>query len=119
MRETKTLHLTLNKKAFEVMVTGEKKEEFRKYSKWIESRLYDKEFVSKEYDVIRFVNGYGKDKPYFICNFEGFWEAYMPVKAREYSNGLVVDNIGKFDFIIYCGDILETGNLLEDKHLLK
>ena len=49
-----TLKLSINKKAFDVMVTGEKTEEFRDESKWIMSRL------KKDYDFVQFTNGYGK-----------------------------------------------------------
>lgn len=107
----KILHLTLSKKPFEVMVTGEKNEEFRVGSDWIRSRLIDKKDKWKNYDAIKFVNGYGKDKPYFICKYDGFMECYMDVAIREYSNGLKVEGIGKGDFIIYCGEIIEKGNL--------
>ena len=44
----KVLRLTLKKKAFDVMVTGEKQEEFRKYSKWIESRLFNTEYWTEK-----------------------------------------------------------------------
>ncbi len=50
------LHLTLSKMPFEVMVTGEKSTEYREPSKWILSRLQ-----GKDYDLIKFVNGYGSD----------------------------------------------------------
>lgn len=108
----KTLHLTLKKEPFDVMVTGEKHEEFRKGSDWIESRLFGDNWQPKEYDVIKFVNGYGATKPYFICKYEGFMECYMNVTTREYSNGLKIEGIGKGDFIILCGEIIEKGNLL-------
>lgn len=112
MAKLRILNLTLEKKAFEVMVTGEKTEEFRKYSEWIYSRLYDyKTGQKKEYDLIKFVNGYGKAKPYFICKYEGFLQCKMPKTTLTYSNGLTVSGIGKNDFIIYCGDIIERGNL--------
>jgi hypothetical protein len=113
----KTLHLTLSKKPFEVMVTGEKKEEFRKGSDWIVSRLFSDwgNGVQKEYDVIKFVNGYGSDKPYFICKYDGFVECYMDVAKATYSNGLVVEGMGKGDFVILCGEIIEKGNLREEK----
>lgn len=111
MGYNKILHLTLNKIAFEVMVTGEKVEEFRKNSDWIRTRLFDRTGKEKRYDYIKFVNGYGKDKPYFICEYVDFLEAYMPISERRYSNGLVVSGLGKGDFIIYCGDIVEKGNL--------
>jgi hypothetical protein len=68
----KTLHLTLHKAAFDVMVTGEKKLEFRTPSKWINSRLFNKDGTKKHYDYIKFTNGYGSDKPYFVCEFKGF-----------------------------------------------
>lgn len=106
----KVLLLTLHRAAFEVMVTGEKKEEFRKGSQWIINRLFDKNMQAKEYDLIKFVNGYGSDKPFFTCRFEGFLDCYMPVATRKYSNGLIVSGIGKGDFIIYCGQIVEIGN---------
>lgn len=94
------------------MVTGEKKEEFRKFSEWIQGRLFDtKTWREKQYDVIRFVNGYGKDKPFFVCKFDGFIQTYMKCSPRKYSNGLIVDNIDPYDFIIYCGEIIKKGNL--------
>lgn len=105
------LHLSLKKEPFAVMITGEKQEEFRKNSEWIRSRLIDQLGNEKEYDFIKFVNGYGSDKPYFVCEYGGFMECYMNVSERNYSNGLTINGIGKGDFIIYCGDIVERGNL--------
>lgn len=107
----KQLLLTLKKEPFEVMVTGEKREEFRKNSDWIRSRLFDQLGNEKEYDTIKFVNGYGNHRPYFICEYGGFMECYMEVRDRIYSNGLIVSGITKYDFVIYCGPIIETGNL--------
>lgn len=107
------LHLTLSRKPFEVMVTGQKVEEFRKNSSWIRSRLFDANSkLEKGYTHIKFVNGYGDDKPYFICEYKGFMECCMDFKSREYSNGLRVRGMGKGDFIIYCGKILKIGNWL-------
>lgn len=68
----KILHLSLKKEPFEVMVTGEKNQEFRKPTKWILSRLYNKDGTPKHYDVVKFTNGYGKDKPQFVCEYKGF-----------------------------------------------
>ncbi len=106
----KVLNLTLHKMAFEVMVTGEKKEEFRRGNPWITSRLMDEYFNPKTYNFIKFTNGYGSHRPFFICKYEGFTECYMAVMERRYSNGLIVNGIGKGDFIIYCGQIIEVGN---------
>lgn len=89
------------------MVTGEKNREYRKPSEWILSRLVDKN-GNKKLTHIKFVNGYGKDKPYFICKFEG-WNNSVG-GFYEYSNGLKID-IQPADIVIYLGEIIETGNL--------
>lgn len=111
LESCRMLHLSLKREPFAVMVTGEKQEEFRKNSHWIRSRLFDKNENPREYDYIKFVNGYGSDKPYFICKWGDFFECYTDCAPREYSNGLKIEGIGKGDFIIYCGDIIERGNL--------
>lgn len=116
----KTLKLTLHKQAFEVMVTGEKTMEFRKPSKWIKSRLWNlkgylfpKEkttpiFEPKEYDIIEFTNGYGKDKPKFTAEYKGFMENIEPF-IKTYSNGLKVE-IESRDIIIKIGKVLTIEN---------
>ena len=46
----KTLNLTVHGHAFEVMETGEKFLEFREPTKWIKSRLFDKDGKPRKYD---------------------------------------------------------------------
>ena len=105
----RTLHLTLSKKPFEVMVTGEKTVEFRKPSKWIESRLVDKNGNWKDFDAIKFTQGYGKGKPYFISEYDYATNESLN-KKYEYSNGLTVFTfVG--DFKIHLGKIIEKGNI--------
>lgn len=101
---SKTLLLTLSKKPFEVMVTGEKDIEYRKPSKWILSRL-----KGKDYDYVKFVNGYGNDKPYFVAEYKG-WSQNAIVRYQSYSNGLEV-HTESGDVFIYLGKVIETGNL--------
>ena len=100
----KTLYLTLKKPQFKVTLSGEKKIEYRRHSEWISSRL-----TNKKYENVKFVNGYGADKPYFIAKYNGFDQ----IKKNErltFSNGLVVQvEVG--DFAIKLGTIIETGNL--------
>lgn len=121
LTDKKVLHLTLSKAPFEVMVTGEKKQEFRKPSKWIESRLVHKYFerllnenrlvTSKEYDLVKFTNGYGAHRPYFIAEYK-FFKRHSPFFEefkKVYSNGLEV-HIESGDYIIHLGEILEIGN---------
>lgn len=110
----KVLHLTLSKAPFEVMVTGEKKQEFRKPSKWIESRLIldkTKVYSPKEYDLVKFTNGYGKNCPYFIVEYK-MWHRHSPFYKelkKVYSNGLEV-LVESGDYIIHLGEIIEIGN---------
>lgn len=89
-----TLKLTLSKKPFDVMKTGEKKIEYRKMSQWMKSRLY-KENVERTYEFVEFTNGYGKDKPSFKAEYKGFFVSTVDVK---FSNGLYVVS----DEPLYC-----------------
>jgi hypothetical protein len=105
----KILHLTLKKKPFEVMVTGEKTKEFRKDSGWIRSRLVTDKGIKKPYDAVKLTNGYGKDKPYFLTTYKGYRYANRNYTV-EYSNGLKVE-VEYGDFEIELGTIIEKGNI--------
>lgn len=74
--ELKTLHLTLKKKWFEMIASGEKKEEYREIKPYWESRFIDpiaaydaslSEFIYGkgmiEFDTIVFRHGYAKNAP--------------------------------------------------------
>ena len=112
MATENNLRLSLKKAAFDVMVTGEKKIEYRKGSKWMKSRLFNKDGSRKEYDNVIFTNGYKSDSPFFIANYQGFeiekdgWDNNTP-----YSNGLVVGRVEVGDFKIRLGSVFFTGNL--------
>ena len=117
----RVLRLTLHKKAFEVMVTGEKTEEYRKPSVWINSRLYQKKTLGKflyhepkEYDLVIFTNGYGKDKPYFIAQMINHSPSNHHAEYC-YSNGLQVE-VTPGMHIIKLGNILEVGNYENTRH---
>ena len=102
-----TLKLTLSKKPFEVMITGEKTEEFREVKKWVTSRLYNKDGSKKEYKYVKFTNGYGKDRPYFICIFNG---TYIGNHInRNYSNNLNLSFENEI-YVIELGEIIITKN---------
>ena len=99
------LLLTLKAQPFEVMATGEKKVEFRTKSKWIESRLFDsKTGKDKEYDRVKFVNGYGKDRPSFTVSYNGYTLEANGVHPERYSNGLEVDTLGTPTYTIFLGN---------------
>jgi len=54
----KTLHLTLKKKWFDMIVSGEKKEEYREIKPYWSKRL-----TNGKYDRILFKNGYSRGCP--------------------------------------------------------
>ena len=99
-----TLKLTLSKAPFGVMVTGEKKIEYRRASKWIESRLFDKNQVQRHYDYVEFTNGYGADKPWFRVTFLGV--TVSDTINVTFSNGLRV-NTNEKTYCIQLGEVVE------------
>jgi len=60
----KVLHLTLKKKWFDMILSGQKKEEYREMKPYWSHRL-----LNKSFDVICFRNGYRKDAPAFTIEF--------------------------------------------------
>jgi hypothetical protein len=64
----RVLRLTLKKKWFDLIASGQKKEEYRKPGRWIESRVND----LKQYDAVEFRNGYGPDAPKVLVEYKGF-----------------------------------------------
>ena len=99
---SRVLHLTLKKEWFDLMISGKKKVEYRKPSDWIISRL------QKEYDVIKFTNGYGSDKPYFICEYKGF-EISNESETIHVEKSKIEVEAGTY--MIKLGKIIEKGNV--------
>ena len=66
------LVMILKKDTFLVMMSGEKKYEYRENTKYWRSRLLEKDCTLKEFKYIEFINGYQKDRPQFKCEFQGF-----------------------------------------------
>lgn len=139
--EKKTLHLTLKKKWFDMVVSGEKKEEYREIKPyWIDRFLqplfsngsmeadqhdqeefyYDvinyektawqshyemlKYFQHKvrDFDLVKFVNGYGPDKPACIIKLDQivFGDGKTEWGAED----------GKRYFCLMLGDVVERIN---------
>lgn len=110
---SKVLLLNLKKEPFEVMVTGEKKIEYREMKEWMYSRLFDKDGNPKQYDYVKFILGYSNDNPFFYAPFLGIEE--LNEVDETYSNGLSVKfNDEKYG--IKLGEPILVGNMrLEDK----
>lgn len=62
----KILHLTLKKKWFDMIASGEKKEEYRDIKDYWKIRL-----IGKSYDAILFSNGYRSDRPQVLIEYGG------------------------------------------------
>ncbi len=119
----KTLHLTLKKKWFDMILSGEKKEEYREIKKhWCKRLLCligltpqffspgykaDRISIPPEYfmafDTVTFTNGYAKNAPQIVVEFKG---TSIGTAKPEWS-----DNWQGEVFIISLGEILETRNL--------
>lgn len=62
----RVLRLTLKRKWFDMIASGEKREEYREVGPWINSRIH-----GKKYDVVEFKNGYGTSVPTVIVEYKG------------------------------------------------
>ncbi|MEO8514142.1 MAG: ASCH domain-containing protein [Ignavibacteria bacterium] len=80
------LHLSLYKKWFDEILQGTKKIEYR------EIKPYYERLLTKNYSEVKFVNGYGKERPYLVINIVKI------IKSKEF-------------YEIHLGNIIETGNL--------
>lgn len=65
------LRLTLKRQWFDMIASGEKKEEYRQPGKWILSRL-----EGRTYDRVQFRNGYAATSPVVECEFLGWDYGY-------------------------------------------
>jgi hypothetical protein len=101
------LNLTLKKAPFDLMECDRKKLEFRSGGNWIASRL-----LLKEYDFVKFTNGYGAQMPYFVCEYLGY-----VISKREFIKvypGILKVQVHIGDYIILLGKIVERGNILKN-----
>ena len=105
----KNLKLSLTKEPFINILSGKKDYEFRCAGNWIESRLFDKEGNLRSYDYIEFTNGYGKDRPWFKCEFKGVQTMQkgdvLKMKGKEIQ-------FEKKEYAIRLGEIVSKKNIL-------
>ena len=64
------LHLTLKRKWFDMIASGEKREEYREIKPYWIKRL-----SGKRYDAIRFRNGYSPDSPTMLVELKGVYRS--------------------------------------------
>lgn len=59
----KVLHLTLKKCWFDMIASGEKREEYREIKPY-----WDRRFLGKQYDAVQFRNGYSANSPIVLVH---------------------------------------------------
>lgn len=100
------LHLTLKKKWFDMILSGEKKEEYREIKPYWETRLSNfdgEQFLHhKNYDVVIFKNGYQKDAPTMEVECSRIYCGY----GRDEWGGIGQEKY----YIIELGNVLSTQN---------
>jgi hypothetical protein len=71
----KVLHLTLKKKWFDMIASGEKTEEYREIKDYWIKRFVETSIKRlepfKHFNAIRFKNGYSKNAPSMLVEFKG------------------------------------------------
>lgn len=115
----KILHLTLKKKWFDMIASGEKKEEYREVKPYWINRLTWHEYhglptiqtihalsnhdtMRRDFDAIEFKNGYGKNSPKMLIELEHIYYGYP-------SNPKWLDgNPDNWYFVLKLGKILKT-----------
>lgn len=98
----KVLHLILKKKWFDMIASGEKKQEYREIKDYWSKRLNSKHpysFGCQNFDVVRFRNGYAKDAPKVTFVFNG--------SRIDYGNKDWGAEPGKKYFVIELGAIIK------------
>jgi hypothetical protein len=91
----KILHLTLKKKWYDMILSGEKLEEYRETKEYWSTRLRNKQF-----DIIRFRNGYKANAPSMDVEFKG-------VKFGE-AKGSWSDNAEGIFYVISLGKVMNA-----------
>lgn len=115
MHMQRILHLTLKRKWFDMIASGEKKEEYRDIKPYWVSRLVDGLFPEKEpndftflwngflfsmltaehYDVVEFRNGYSKNAPTMQVEILDITDGFTTLKwADEYKPAFII-KLGK------------------------
>ena len=93
-----TLHLTIKKKWFDMILSGEKTEEYRDIKPYYNLRL-----IGREYDSVVFRNGYARDAPSLTIELKTirFGTGKPEWGAEE----------AKTYFVLSLGKIIDTKNI--------
>ena len=109
MAKQRVLKLTIKRQWFDMIITGEKIEEYREIKPhWI-NRLYEADGITPiPYDLIEFSNGYDPARaPEATLEYKGFSVGYA---KKEWSN-----NWQGQCFVIRLGNLIEIKNVPEPR----
>ena len=87
--DIKILHLNLFRKYFDQIAEGTKTVEYRDYTDYWKKRI-----EHREYDVIKFRNGYAKDAPTMLVEYKG-WNVNEDGDYELYLGKIIKVNYGK------------------------
>ena len=98
----RVLHLTLKKKWFDMISSGEKKEEYRELKPYWSQRFLSHNTLLNPYFYVLFRNGYAKDAP----------EIMLEIKSIEIGNAKPEwsDNWHGEVFVIKLGDFIDPNS---------
>ncbi|MCP5019741.1 MAG: ASCH domain-containing protein [Ketobacter sp.] len=95
----KILHLTLKRKWFDLIASGEKRYEYREDKQYWRTRLLCECGNFRKFDIIRFRNGYSKDARQIDVEFIGgaFTNSntWNPQHGEEFTGKIIVLELGQ------------------------
>jgi aminoglycoside phosphotransferase (APT) family kinase protein len=105
LSKMKILHLTLKKKWFDKILSGEKKEEYREIKPYWDKRL------NKSYDAVLFKNGYNKNAPSFLIKLNGIRKGIGKAEYGANNDEVYVLSLGNIFTSANIGKMTLTGSL--------
>ena len=108
-QEVKVLHLPIKKKWFDMILSGEKKEEYRNINEYYVKKFIKEtpsgsnQIIWKDFDVLELRNGYGLHVPTLQVRIEG-----IDVDFGDSNWG--AEELTEY-FVIYLGEILSSKNI--------
>lgn len=106
----KILHLTLKKKWFDLIVSGQKKHEFRECKPYWEKRLlHGPNGEPKHFDEIHFRNGYSKNSPFMRVECKK-----LSLTGKKWFTPKHGEKLAESVIIIFLGKIFEVKNYHEN-----
>lgn len=97
----KTVSMTIKRKWFDLILSVEKKEEYRDVTKFYTSRLVDKGITH-----LKLINGYGRDRPYIVIELKSI--------KTGLGNPYHGAPLGIWVYILELGEIIEAKNIREE-----